>query len=770
MWSKLKPFTSQARSVLIIVPTVASLVITSNLSGIFNILEWQLRDELFRLRPTESVDPSIVIVTIDETDIQSVGDWPIPDYVLAELLTKISAQQPRVIGMDLYRDLPEEPGYQQLVEVFNTTPNLIGVEKIISNRVAPPEALKALGQVGLADLVVDADRTVRRALLTAGDSEEDNAMKAGLATQVALKYLEADSIELELIDANRQKFQLGKSTFVPLTPRDANYPDSDLGGYQVLMNWRGPQTAFQTISMQKVLSGQVSEELMRDRIVLIGSIATSTNDFLETPYSKARPSDQNPTPGVVIHANIASQLVRGALDGRANLAGFSGIGQNVWIVIWALLGTSGSWQLATAERKKKHFLDARVLWATLAGSALLVGGAYLAFLGGRLIPVVSPITALVVSVVATTNAHKQKKLGDANTQLEAANLQLSDYSKNLETEVEQRTQKIAAQNDLLNEKIEEQAITAAQLKQLAQELEKRVADRTLELSQALEEIKQSQVQLIQSEKMSSLGNLVAGVAHEINNPIGFLNGSIENAKDYVQDILEHLALYQEQYPNATESIQENEEEIDLDFLSEDLPKLIGSMKGATDRIKTISTSLRSFSRADTEHKVTAHLSEGLDSTLLILKYRLKANEHRPAIEVIKEYGKLPAIECFPGQLNQVFMNLLANAIDVFDEATEHSSFSELKAQPQTITVKTAVNTELNVTEISIQDNGKGMPEAVKERIFDHLFTTKGVGKGTGLGLEIARKIVVDTHGGSIEVQSELGQGTEFCIRLPLKEV
>ncbi|MCC5614790.1 trifunctional serine/threonine-protein kinase/ATP-binding protein/sensor histidine kinase [Nostoc sp. CHAB 5836] len=280
-----------------------------------------------------------------------------------------------------------------------------------------------------------------------------------------------------------------------------------------------------------------------------------------------------------------------------------------------------------------------------------------------------------------------------------------------------------------------------------------------------QQLEQSQLQIVQSEKMASLGNLVAGVAHEINNPIGFLNGSISNAKDYVQDLLDYIALYQQHHPNAALPVQEKAEDIDLEFLGEDLPKLLDSMQGATDRIKSISTSLRTFSRADTEQKVSANLHEGIDSTLLILKYRLKANENRPAIEVIQDYGDLPTIQCFPGQLNQVFMNILANAIDMFDEMAQSVSFDQLKSHPQQITIRTT--TQANQVQIQISDNGKGMTEEVRTRIFDHLFTTKGVGKGTGLGLAIARQIVVEKHGGSLEVQSELGRGSEFCIRLSI---
>ncbi len=298
-------------------------------------------------------------------------------------------------------------------------------------------------------------------------------------------------------------------------------------------------------------------------------------------------------------------------------------------------------------------------------------------------------------------------------------------------------------------------------------MESEIQEKNYSLETALQELQQAQLQMVQNEKMASLGNLVAGVAHEINNPLGFLNGSINNINDYLQDLLEHLELYQQNYADAVEEIQEHSEDIDLGFVCEDLPKLLKAMQGATNRIKNISTSLRTFSRADTDHKVSANIHDGINSTLLILKYRLKANENRPAIEVIQDYGELPEIECFPGQLNQVFMNILANAIDVFDEEAQNHSFTDLEANSQKITIKTAVNSKENTVEICIRDNGKGMEEKVKLRIFDHLFTTKGVDKGTGLGLAIARQIVNETHSGSLEVYSELGQGTEFCVRLPM---
>jgi predicted ATPase/signal transduction histidine kinase/tRNA A-37 threonylcarbamoyl transferase component Bud32 len=299
-------------------------------------------------------------------------------------------------------------------------------------------------------------------------------------------------------------------------------------------------------------------------------------------------------------------------------------------------------------------------------------------------------------------------------------------------------------------------------------LESSVEQKALILEQTLQELQNAQLQTVQSEKMASLGNLVAGVAHEINNPVGFLTGSINNAKDYVQDLLEHIELYQKQYPTPTAPIQSSANKIDLEYLCEDLPQLLNAMQGATDRIKNISTSLRTFSRADTEYKVSANLHEGIDSTLLILKYRLKGSEFRPEIDIIREYGELPTITCFPGQLNQVFMNILANAIDMFDEVAQTQSYEKIKANPQKITISTQRIGEEVL--ISIRDNGKGIDESTQARIFDHLFTTKAVGKGTGLGLAIAKQIVEEKHSGRLEVNSAVGQGTEFAIFMPIREL
>ncbi|MCV3215401.1 hybrid sensor histidine kinase/response regulator [Plectonema radiosum NIES-515] len=282
--------------------------------------------------------------------------------------------------------------------------------------------------------------------------------------------------------------------------------------------------------------------------------------------------------------------------------------------------------------------------------------------------------------------------------------------------------------------------------------------RTNEVNQALENLKQAQLHLVQGEKMAALGQLVAGIAHEINNPVNFIHGNLTYVKQYTQDLLEFVQLYQKHYPNPVDEIRKRAKDLDLEFLQGDLVKILGSMAMGSDRIRDLVLSLRNFSRLDESELKPVDIHAGIDSTLVILQHRLKGRPDFPAIEIIKDYKQLPEVECYPSQLNQVFMNILSNAIDALEESAIASP---------TITIRTSA-IDTNWVTVCIADNGVGIPEPIRSKLFDPFFTTKPVGKGTGLGLSISYQIVTEKHGGNIECHSTAGQGTEFVVRIPMQ--
>ncbi len=323
--------------------------------------------------------------------------------------------------------------------------------------------------------------------------------------------------------------------------------------------------------------------------------------------------------------------------------------------------------------------------------------------------------------------------------------------------------------DLLQQ-LADQAAIAIQQAQLYQQsciAETEARSQAAQLKHTLHELQETQTKLIHTEKMSSLGQLVAGIAHEINNPVNFIYGNLYHANKYTQQLLELLKLYQLNYPYPQNEINIATKAIDLDFLVEDLPKIIDSMQIGADRIRSIVLSLRNFSRLDEANNKPVDLHEGIDNTLLILQHRLNSNGHLTAIEVIKDYGQLPQIECYAGQINQVFMNVLSNAIDALEEQRTTEQRHSHLASP-TIRIYTQVSTNNSYLLIRITDNGPGMTEDVRKHIFDPFFTTKSVGKGTGLGLAISYQIVVENHNGVMECVSEPGKGTEFWIEIPIK--
>lgn len=405
----------------------------------------------------------------------------------------------------------------------------------------------------------------------------------------------------------------------------------------------------------------------------------------------------------------------------------------------------------------------------------------------------------VIEILQQAVEERTAQLQKTNEQLrheiierQRAELALLQAHDQLKVQVEERTAQLSQANAQLMEDIQKRQQVEAALRQSEEELRKQATQLTL----TLQELHSYQTQLIQTEKMSALGLLVAGVAHEINNPINFIYGNIAYASQYIQDIMELLQLYEQHYSQPITEIKEKAQEIELDFVKTDLPKLLNSMKLGADRIRDLVLSLRNFSRLDEAEMKSVNLHEGLDSTLLILQNQLRASSGRSEIHIIKEYGSLPLVECYAGQLNQVFMNLISNAIDALEQQrTQDSQFVNGKSQGSdrspTITIRTGLKeaiarephfqslsypTQMTMPAkstlhavIQIADNGCGMTESVRQRLFDPFFTTKSVGKGTGLGLSISYQIVVKKHGGRIKCTSTPGQGTEFLIEIPVSQ-
>ena len=280
------------------------------------------------------------------------------------------------------------------------------------------------------------------------------------------------------------------------------------------------------------------------------------------------------------------------------------------------------------------------------------------------------------------------------------------------------------------------------------------------------ELQKTQAKLIQSEKMSSLGQIVAGVAHEINNPVSFIHGNIKYIEQYTQIILHLLQLYHQYFPQPPAEIQAELDAIDIEFLEEDYIKILNSMNVGTKRIKDIVLSLRNFSRFDQAELKAVDIHEGIDSTLLILSHRLKATASRPEIRLVKEYEALPNVECYPGQLNQAFMNVLANAIDAIDERIAQQKLAQTEADSSQISIRTSMVGRF--IEIAIADNGCGISKSIQGKIFNPFFTTKAIGKGTGMGLSISYQIICDQHRGQLNFYSIPGQNTEFAIQIPIQ--
>lgn len=714
MWAKIKQKTWEWRRVFIIAPSVAGLLIILRLAALLQVLELSALDQFFRLRPVANPDSRIIIIGIDELDLSKVGKWPIPDTVLAALLKKVKQQQPRAIGLDIYRDLPVEAGYAELVEIFESTPNLIGIQKVVADEnqepISPSPVLAELGQVSANDFPWDVDSKVRRSFLYLRNETGKTLFSLGF--KLALIYLEAEGIKPQMMK-DEVRIQLGQAVFSPFEENDGGYVRAADQGYQVLLNYRGPKEIFQTISLTDVLENRIDPNLMRDRIVLIGSTALSLKDYLFTPYSTTLFGIPKPMAGVEIHAHITSFFLSAALQGESTIKTWSDPLEWLWILVWSLLGAALTckWQDPTGLAKVPM---PRTIARLTFASGSLVSTCYIAFLGNWWIPVVPPFLALLGSVIVKTSYTLWENLQLYHRQLE-------EYSRTLEVKVEERTQELQYKNE--------------------------------QLKQTLQQLKSAQKQMIAQEKLASLGSLAAGIAHEIRNPLNFVNNFAGISVELSQELIEEI-----------ENQAKNLDPEDIEYINEtinDLKDSVADIHQHGKRIEGIVESMLMLSQNETGQREMIDINDLIREALQLAFHSQCAQDNSFTIDIQSDYDEsIGTIELVARDVSRAFLNIIKNSF--------YAVHANKKERGEEFTPILAIKT-VNLgdrAKIGIRDNGEGIPEDILDKIFNPFFTTKPPGEGTGLGLSLTYETIVGQHQGEIKVESSVGEYTEFIVVLP----
>lgn len=678
-------------------PTV--VIVATRWLGWLQPLEWTALDLYFQLRPRESVDSRILIVGFEEKDIQTLKQSRMSDQVLAKLLTKIKQQNPRVIGLDIYRDIPEGDDYEELVKIFRTTPNLIGVETVIgdkfNSKISPSPILKHLNQVAAVDTVVDGDDVVRRALLY----PKPTTQNLGLA--VALIYLKAQGFTDK---ASVEGFmQIGNAVFKPLEKNAGSYIGSDVReGYQILLNFRGPAQSFPQVSVTDVLADRIPPDLMRDRIVLIGATAPSLKDLFSTPYSWNLNTTPINTSGVEIQANIASQVISSVLDNRPLISVLNEPVELLWIVSWSALIIILGWIWRRASDTKNFATNFffRLTISSVLAAVAVVGISYLSFLLGWWIPVVPPLLSLLCSPLLISNYTYIRKL--------------NEREHTLEVKVEERTQDLRFKN---------------------------------------QQLKDAQNQIIAQERLAFLGTIMAGIAHELKQPLNLINNFAEITIILNNELQEEIEK-QSQYL-VVEVINSTSE------LLADIEGNVLKIKNQSQRASKIMDSMLSHTRQESFDAELTDINSLVSSTTGLVYYSLKTRFNSFKINIKANYdGTIEQINIVAQDISRALINIIDNACQ--------SVYKKMKIVDEEFEPELLVETKNlgNAVEIKIKDNGQGIPNDIRDEIFKPFFTTKPPEEGTGLGLYLAHDIIIGKHKGKIEVETQSGNYTEFTIILP----
>ena len=657
---------------------LTGLIMLLNYLGWLSTTELAVYDLFFQLRPLEALDERIIIVGLEEPEINKY--YPLTDLTLAQLIQRIKSQNPRVIGLDFYRDVSVKEGAEELRQVFETTPNLFGVEKVIGqekSRVAPPPLLKEKGQIASSDVVVDSDGILRRGLLVPIADGQSNLFSLGAT--LGIEYLNAQGIKPSTADDGKS-IKLGDVTFYPLTESDGGYRHADPGGFQVLLNLRNPQQSFKFVSFSEVLEGKIDSNLFKGLMVFIGATAPSLRDVFYTPFSREFNSPPQTIYGVEVQANIASHLVSSVWDKRPIIKTLPNPIEDLLIVIWGSLTAFLLWRLRSEPNYLKLGLNLVGLTGLLA--VVLVGGSYFAFLEGWWIPLIPSLlqiggTALLISGLILTQKNQ-------------------------------------------------------------------------ELTTVLTQLKLAQEQMVREKKQAALATLVAGIAHEVNNPLNYIVNFAELSLEQSEKLSQELSNLSE---NLTLSSLEKIQPI-LATLTQNLVDILEQGQKATSLVG----SLPGQANPNSQKATLTNINNLVDDNVHLVTYSKQMEKNDFSLNVETSYDPdLGDRMIVPSDLAQILINLLNNACDAVFEKKQKTN---LDFEP-TIIVTTQLVAEPKI-EISVIDNGDGISPEITSQIFEPFVTTKASGVGTGLGLYISYELVRKNQGEIDWVRD--GNWTKFIVQ------